>query len=104
MLLITGNGQTFLRAEDITDETYESILDVLDEEISRTDIVRHDPDTGRVLPPDALAVAARCVDRVRRAALAVGWSPICAERLAAQAGVLYGAILGEVAAERKGLR
>jgi hypothetical protein len=98
---IMGNGRTFRDAEDLTDETHDEILTLFEQELTRPDIVRHDPRTGERFPVDAFAAALRCVIRVRREALAQGWTPECAESLATVAGHVYAGVISEARKEAR---
>jgi hypothetical protein len=90
-MAITGNWRTFYTADDLTDETYDTMLAVFMEEVG-----------GMTAPGqkrDAFKATLRAIRRIRDMATAAGWPTLAAEHLAHAAGVLYGTILGEAAAK-----
>jgi len=92
-LVITGKGRPYRTAEDLTDETYDSVLSELESRLaflSRSGGERpiRERTSGRLLP-----MLARLIGDVRRAALADGWTDAEADDLATAVGNLLARVM-----------
>lgn len=90
-LTISGDGQNFRTAEDLTDEAHDMILDIY--------LIEANSRSGA-----GLYAAVRAIKVVERVAAEAGWSPESVDAVGIVAGQMYGQVFAETAVLMRNMR